>query len=187
MDWNGQPRHSLIQPSNKYRSSNFAGGTLLRHVPYGPRSGCFNMLQMLIAKGNTPSLQHTPQFELRYFHLVFRAQETYISSHDGATSHTTHEQARHMKQCLYICSILSLTHFIQVFIRQDVKTGVSSPFLAKGHSRLRVARVKTKLSGIPILIYCGIWILHVQFNTPRTRSFKLFKRPFPGFLTILTL
>ena len=25
------------------------------------------------------------------------------------------------------------------------------------------------------------------FNTLRTRSFKLFKRPFPGFLTILTL
>ena len=26
-----------------------------------------------------------------------------------------------------------------------------------------------------------------EFNTLRTRSFKLFKRPFPGFLTILTL
>ena len=27
----------------------------------------------------------------------------------------------------------------------------------------------------------------IVFNTLRTRSFKLFKRPFPGFLTILTL
>jgi len=26
-----------------------------------------------------------------------------------------------------------------------------------------------------------------DFNTLRTRSFKLFKHPFPGFLTILTL
>jgi hypothetical protein len=26
-----------------------------------------------------------------------------------------------------------------------------------------------------------------EFNTLRTASFKLFKRPFPGFLTILTL
>jgi len=26
-----------------------------------------------------------------------------------------------------------------------------------------------------------------NINTLRTRSFKLFKRPFPGFLTILTL
>jgi len=30
-------------------------------------------------------------------------------------------------------------------------------------------------------------ILTNTFNTLRTRSFKLFKRPFPGFLTILTL
>jgi hypothetical protein len=28
---------------------------------------------------------------------------------------------------------------------------------------------------------------HFMFNTLRTGSFKLFKRPFPGFLTILTL
>ena len=34
---------------------------------------------------------------------------------------------------------------------------------------------KQKLSGRPLL------------NTLRTREFKLFKRPFPGFLTILTL
>jgi len=27
----------------------------------------------------------------------------------------------------------------------------------------------------------------IDFNTLRTGSFKLFKRPFPGFLTILTL
>ena len=27
----------------------------------------------------------------------------------------------------------------------------------------------------------------IPFNTLRTGSFKLFKRPFPGFLTILTL
>jgi len=38
------------------------------------------------------------------------------------------------------------------------------------------------------------WFVHVQrmpdtrtVNTLRTGSFKLFKRPFPGFLTILTL
>ena len=34
------------------------------------------------------------------------------------------------------------------------------------------------------------WFWHffvTHFNTLRTRSFKLFKRPFPGFLTILTL
>ena len=30
-------------------------------------------------------------------------------------------------------------------------------------------------------------ILFLYFNTLRTGSFKLFKRPFPGFLTILTL
>ena len=29
--------------------------------------------------------------------------------------------------------------------------------------------------------------LYLAFNTLRTGSFKLFKRPFPGFLTILTL
>jgi len=29
--------------------------------------------------------------------------------------------------------------------------------------------------------------IKVDLNTLRTRSFKLFKRPFPGFLTILTL
>jgi len=28
---------------------------------------------------------------------------------------------------------------------------------------------------------------YTSFNTLRTGSFKLFKRPFPGFLTILTL
>jgi len=28
---------------------------------------------------------------------------------------------------------------------------------------------------------------HLLLNTLRTGSFKLFKRPFPGFLTILTL
>jgi len=28
---------------------------------------------------------------------------------------------------------------------------------------------------------------YINFNTLRTGSFKLFKRPFPGFLTILTL
>ena len=32
------------------------------------------------------------------------------------------------------------------------------------------------------------WTYHLKrINTLRTRSFKLFKRPFPGFLTILTL
>jgi len=35
---------------------------------------------------------------------------------------------------------------------------------------------------VEYLVNCG-W----PFNTLRTRSFKLFKRPFPGFLTILTL
>jgi len=29
--------------------------------------------------------------------------------------------------------------------------------------------------------------IHVEINTLRTRSFKLFKRPFPRFLTVLTL
>ena len=37
------------------------------------------------------------------------------------------------------------------------------------------------------LISQGLLVLPRSLNTLRTRSFKLFKRPFPGFLTILTL
>jgi len=37
------------------------------------------------------------------------------------------------------------------------------------------------------LISQGLLVLPSSLNTLRTRSFKLFKRPLPGFLTILTL
>jgi len=35
--------------------------------------------------------------------------------------------------------------------------------------------------------HCIVGLIQKCFNTLRTGSFKLFKRPFPGFLTILTL
>jgi len=45
-----------------------------------------------------------------------------------------------------------------------------------------------------MLCHGGTYCLHIEgsrnpgeINTLRMRSFKLFKRPFPGFLTILTL
>ena len=35
--------------------------------------------------------------------------------------------------------------------------------------------------------YSTLFVGNIHVNTLRTGSFKLFKRPFPGFLTILTL
>jgi len=48
------------------------------------------------------------------------------------------------------------------------------------------------LSGVGVAgrLHCivrGVWGVGCVINTLRTGSFKLFKRPFPGFLTILTL
>jgi len=37
------------------------------------------------------------------------------------------------------------------------------------------------------MVYLLPYSIEITFNTLRTGSFKLFKRPFPGFLTILTL
>ena len=44
-----------------------------------------------------------------------------------------------------------------------------------------------RLHEVDILPFTVYKTDEVKFNTLRTRSFKLFKRPFPGFLTILTL
>jgi len=40
---------------------------------------------------------------------------------------------------------------------------------------------------LPCLNVYALENRHHYFNTLRTGSFKLFKRPFPGFLTILTI
>lgn len=47
---------------------------------------------------------------------------------------------------------------------------MSSPFLAEGHSRLRLARVKTKISSTPkLLIYCAVLTLHVRLTNMAVR------------------
>jgi len=58
-------------------------------------------------------------------------------------------------------------------------------------SKRVVLRVQCKLKIFPqiniLYEFCYRKMVHCYFNTLRTGSFELFKRPFPGFLTILSL
>jgi len=120
--------------------------------------------------------------------VTFRKRSRYIFFFSNSVPHNFPKK--------FMTAFFSLFLSLRLTMSQNRSRQISSTSLFRSDHlsisspSLRVRDVQRASLNNPITetaVHFFIHLIKIVLNTLRTGSFKLFKRPFPGFLTILTL